>query len=174
MKLSLGILFAVTQAPKKGGIMRSFDVCSDGLFPAPDLGKFGLEHWRFKELFSYWKYATLDYCDNEYQADPSWATYQMTQRFNDHYKNNFEHGCKVTVDERILWGWERVQPGGGHKFDREPRGFGPEYKCLSTVGFQVTTTFENVIRNEVKKKGNIPRNMVLVLLLSYVYVKLLE
>ena len=37
-KLFLGILFSVTQAPKKGGIVRAFDVCSDGLFPAPDLG----------------------------------------------------------------------------------------------------------------------------------------
>ena len=51
MKLFLGVLFSVAQSPKKGVIMRSFDVCSYGLFPAPDLGNFGLKHWRFKEFF---------------------------------------------------------------------------------------------------------------------------
>ena len=35
----LGILFAVTQAPNKGGIVCAFDVCSDGLFTALDLEK---------------------------------------------------------------------------------------------------------------------------------------
>ena len=34
----LGIFFTITQAPNKGGIVRAFDVCSDVLFPAPDLG----------------------------------------------------------------------------------------------------------------------------------------
>ena len=82
--------------------MHAFDVCSDRIFPAPDLGNFGLKHWRFKELFSYWTYATLDDGDNEYQTDPYWVTYQMVQLFNDHYNNKFEHGWKDTVDERIL------------------------------------------------------------------------
>ena len=97
----LGIFFAVTQAPKKREIVRVFDVCSDGLFPDPDLGKFGLKHWRFKELFSYWTYTTLDNGDNGYQAYPYWETDKMLQLFNDHYNNNFEHGWKVTVDEKI-------------------------------------------------------------------------
>ena len=82
--------------------MSAFNVCSDGLFPAPDLVKFGLKHWRFKELFLYWTYATLAYCDNEYQADPYWAIDQMVQQLNDHYKNNFEHGLNITVDEHIF------------------------------------------------------------------------
>ena len=37
MKRILVIFFAVTQAPKKVGIKRAFDVCSDGLFPDPEL-----------------------------------------------------------------------------------------------------------------------------------------
>ena len=48
MKFCLGILFVVTQATKKGGIRREFDVRSDGLFPATDLGTFGLKYWRFR------------------------------------------------------------------------------------------------------------------------------
>ena len=124
--------------------MRVFDVCSDGLFPATDLEKLRLKHWRFKEMFSYWTYANLDDDDNEDQADPYWATYQMVIFFNDHYMNNFEHGWKVTFDEWIYWGWECDQPGGGHKVDIKPRVFGPDYKCLSAVGVQVTTTFEHV------------------------------
>ena len=42
----------------------------------------------------------------------------MAQQFNDHYKNNFDHGWKVTVDERIFWGWARDQPVGCHKVDK--------------------------------------------------------
>ena len=48
MKFFLGILFYVTKAPNKGGIVNEFDVFSDGLFTAPELGKFGLKHWCFK------------------------------------------------------------------------------------------------------------------------------
>ena len=77
----------------------------------------------------------------------------MVQRFNDHYKKNFEHCQKVTVDELILWGWTRDQLGGGHKVDTEPRGFGPEYKCLYAVGVQVTTIFEHMRRKEVNNKS---------------------
>ena len=44
MKCFLGIFFDVTKAPKKGGIVCEFDVCSDGLFTDPHLGKFGLKH----------------------------------------------------------------------------------------------------------------------------------
>ena len=76
----------------------------------------------------------------------------MVQLFNDNYKNKFEHGWKVMVDERILWVWESDQPGGDHKVDIKPRGFGPEYKCLSKVGFQVKTTFEHVRIKSVKDK----------------------
>ena len=97
----------------------------------------------------------------------------MLQQFNDHYKNNFEHGWKVTVDERILWGWERDQPGGCHKVYRKPIYFLPEYKYLSAVGVQLTTTFENVSSNNLNEEINTPSNMVLVLLLYYIYVKLL-
>ena len=137
----------------KGVIVRAFDVCSDGLFPAHDLGKFGLKNWRFKELFYYWKYATLDDGDHEDQEYPYWATYQMVQLFNDHYKKKFDCGQKVTVDEHTKWGWARDQPGGGHKVDRKPRGFGPDYKCLSAVGVQVTTTFEHIRSKKVNEKS---------------------
>ena len=51
MKLFLGILFAVTQSLKKGEIKRSFDVCSDGLFPDPDLGNFDLNTGALKSFF---------------------------------------------------------------------------------------------------------------------------
>ena len=47
----LGILFAVTKGTNKGGIMRAFYVCSDGLFPAPDLGKFVLKNGASKSCF---------------------------------------------------------------------------------------------------------------------------
>ena len=149
MKKFLGIFFAVTQGTKKGETVCAFDVCSDGLFTAPDLGKLGLEHLRFKDLFSYWTYSTLDTGDIEDQEDPYGEKYQILQQFNDHYKNNFEHGWKVMVDEQIFWAWERDQPGECHNVDRKPRGFGPEYKCLSAVGVQVTTTFQNVRRKKV-------------------------
>ena len=72
MKKFLGIFFDFTQGPKKGGIVCVFDVSSDGLFPTLIPEKIGLKHWGSKELFYYWKYATLDDGDNEDQADPFW------------------------------------------------------------------------------------------------------
>ena len=65
---NLGVFFSVKQAQNKSGIVRAFDVFSDGLFSAPDLGKFGLKHWRFKEMFHYSTYATLDDGDDKDQA----------------------------------------------------------------------------------------------------------
>ena len=53
MEKFIGILFAITQGPKKGGIVRTFYVCIDILFPAPDLGKFVLKRLCLKELFYY-------------------------------------------------------------------------------------------------------------------------
>ena len=79
MKMFLGMLFYVTQATNNGGIVHAFDVCIYGLFPDPDLGKFGLKHWRFKQLFSYWTYSTIEDGDNEDQAYPYWETYQMVK-----------------------------------------------------------------------------------------------
>ena len=55
----------------------AFDICSDGLFRAPDLGQFGLKHWRFKGVFYFCKYSTLDNGDNEDQSGPYWETDQM-------------------------------------------------------------------------------------------------
>ena len=90
MKNILAIVFDVTQGLNNGGIVREFD------------GKFGLKHWNFKEMFYYWTYATLCDGDNEDQSNPYWATHQMVQQFNAHYKNKFGHGWKVTFDEQIL------------------------------------------------------------------------
>ena len=67
----------------------------------------------------------------------------MVQLFNYHYKNNFDRGWEVKVDELIFWVWGCDQPGGDHNVDRKPGGFDPEYKCLSTVGVQVATTFDH-------------------------------
>ena len=57
------------------------------------------------------------------------------------------------IDEQIFLGWARDQPGGGHKVDRKPRVFGPEYKCLSIVGVKVSTTFAHVTSKEVNNKS---------------------
>ena len=59
--------------------MREFDLCSDGLFPDPDMGEFGLKNWGFKDIFSYWKYSTLEYGGSEDQPDPYWETDQTAQ-----------------------------------------------------------------------------------------------
>ena len=128
MKLVLGVLFAVTQASKKGGIVREFHVCSDGLSPAPDLGNSGLKHWRFTELFSCWIYATLDDGDNEDQADPYWEKIK--------WYNNLMITTRITwsIGGRLRLMNRYSQPGGGHKVDRKPRGFGPEYRCHLQLG----------------------------------------
>ena len=112
-----------------------------------------MKHWRFKELFYHCTYATLDGGNNADQSDPYWVIGQMVQQFNDHYKNKLDRGWKVMVDEHILWSQARDQPVGGRKVYRKPRGFRPEYKCLSVVEVQVTTTFEHVISKEVNYKS---------------------
>eukprot|EP00957_Ditylum_brightwellii_P004282 325263-Ditylum_brightwellii.AAC.1 len=70
MDLFIGCLYALTQASKISGIGCAVNKQNDGLFPAPGLGRFGLEHWHFKELLSNWTFAeapdgvekdTLDY-----------------------------------------------------------------------------------------------------------------
>ena len=35
----------------------------------------------------------------------------MVQLFNNHYKNNFDLGGEVTVDERVFWFWAHDQQG---------------------------------------------------------------
>ena len=91
-KCFLGIFFAVTQVRNKGVIVRVFGVCSDGLFPDPNMDFFYWKTDSSKSCFLIWTYSTLDDGDNEDQADPYWEKDQMVQQFNDHYKNNFEHG----------------------------------------------------------------------------------
>ena len=88
-----------------------FDVCSDGLFPAPDLGNLGLKHWRFRELFSYWIYYTLDNGDNEDQADPYWATDQMAQQFNDHCNNYLGMGEMLRLMKGYSGAWHMINQG---------------------------------------------------------------
>eukprot|EP00957_Ditylum_brightwellii_P163959 12482977-Ditylum_brightwellii.AAC.1 len=80
------------QAPKKGGITHAFDENNDEFFPAPNLGCFGLKHWHWKEFFQHWTYAELAPDMTEDDMDPYWKTDQLIERFNDHYRRNFEHG----------------------------------------------------------------------------------
>ena len=42
MKRFIGCMFAITQGRKVGGITKCFENISDGLFPAMDLGCFGM------------------------------------------------------------------------------------------------------------------------------------
>eukprot|EP00957_Ditylum_brightwellii_P064409 4888433-Ditylum_brightwellii.AAC.1 len=123
MRKFLGIFHAMIQAPKKGGVGHVFDRYSDGIYPAPDLGWFGLKHWCFKELLACWTYTEVPEGIPEEDLDTYWATDQLVDHFNKHCHNNFEHGWLVTVDERIFWGWARDLPDGGHSVDRKPRGF---------------------------------------------------
>eukprot|EP00957_Ditylum_brightwellii_P202101 15328594-Ditylum_brightwellii.AAC.1 len=81
--------------------------------------------------------------------DPYWKIDQLLERFNDHYRRKFEHGWKVTVDKRIFWGYMQNQSGGGHKCEHKPQGFGQEYKCVSDVGINVTTTLGHVQSKQI-------------------------
>eukprot|EP00957_Ditylum_brightwellii_P080786 6144320-Ditylum_brightwellii.AAC.1 len=124
MRNFLCTLYTPTQSPRKSRVVGVFKEKSDGLYPVPDLGQ--SENVREEELDAYWE------------------TDQLVEQFNNaHYKEKFEHGWFVTVDECIFREWARDQPGHGHKVDHKHKGFGLEYKCLSSVGIQVTTSFEH-------------------------------
>ena len=148
MKQFIGCLFAFTQSSKVGGMRKAFEEVSDGLFPAQDLGRFGLKYRRFCEILSAWTFAELPRDKLEKDMDAYWKTDQLVDRFNKHYSENFTHGTYVNVDERIFWFFGRKQPEGVKTCDRKPRGTGQEFKTLSAVDCNVTTAFEQVRGNK--------------------------
>eukprot|EP00957_Ditylum_brightwellii_P150763 11479363-Ditylum_brightwellii.AAC.1 len=97
MDIFIGCFYAMTQASKKIGIASAFNKQSDGLFPAPDLGRFGLEHWCFKELLSHWTFAEAPDGVEEDALGCCWDTDQLIHYFNKHYSTDFKHGWKVTM-----------------------------------------------------------------------------
>ena len=143
MKHLLGVILAITQSSKVGGIGKAFEVQSDGLFPAANLGRFGMSHKRFKEVFNNWVFGDFS-LEDEDNLDAYWETDQLIDRFNEHYKGSFHHSFRVNCDERMWWMFTRQQPGGVKKVDRKPRGTGQEAKTLSAGDIHVTTTFEHV------------------------------
>ena len=148
MKMFIGCMFAFTQSSKVGGMRKAFDEISDGLFPAQNLGRFGLKYRRFCDILSAWTFAELPKDKIEKDMDVYWRSDQLIDRFNEHYAKNFTHGSYVNVDERIFWFFGRNQPEGVKICDRKPRGTGQEFKTLSAVDCNVTTTFEQVRGNK--------------------------
>ena len=153
MKAFVGCLFAFTQSSKVGGIRKAFEQITDGLFPAQDLGRFGLNYRRFCELLSAWTFAALPQDKLESDMDAYWRTDQLVDRYNSHYAKIFTHGTYLNVDERISWFFGRKQPEGVKTCDRKPRGTGQEFKTLSACDCNVTTTFEQVRGNKDVSEG---------------------
>ena len=151
MKQFVGVLLAMTQTSKVGGISKAFDDREDGLFPAHDLGKFGLSFGRFKQLMQCWTFANESEESSDNNLDPYWSTDQLISRFNQHYQSNFSHAWQVNVDERIFWSFARYQPDGTKMCGMKPRGTGQEFKTLSATDVHVTTTFEQVRSAAVTK-----------------------
>ena len=150
MGLFLGCMIAQTRSSKVGGVGRSFATLSDGLFPPQDLGRFGMGHKRYKEIYSNWQVAK-EIKEGPKKTDTSdfyWPTDQLIDRFNEHYKKNFIHGRDVNVDERMWWFYGNAHAeaiaSGVHKVGRKPKDTGPEMNCLSACDVSVTTTFEHV------------------------------
>lgn len=152
MEHFLGCLIAQHRSSKIGGVGKSFEVESDGLFPATNLGRFGMSHNRFKEIYRFWTFASPTKCGNVDTTDPYWDTDQLDDRFNDHYAMYFNHARDVNIDERMFWMFIRGQPGGPKVCDRKPRGTGQEKKCLSATDVHVTTQFEHV-RNKTTNEA---------------------
>ena len=69
----VGYLFAMTQIRKVGGVTKAFEKSSDGLFPAQDLGRFGMTCRQFQEIMQYWEFADeSDDNVDDTDADPYW------------------------------------------------------------------------------------------------------
>ena len=146
MKQFLGCLFAATQGRKVGGITKCFETVSDGLFPAMDLGRFGMNLRRFQQVMKCFEFAN-EYAPGVDKEDKYWRTEQLFNRFNEHYATIVNHGTYVNVDERIFWSYARCQPEGQKHCGRKPKGTGQECKTLSCIDMSVTTTFEHVRGN---------------------------
>ena len=78
----VGILGAVSQATKKGGVEKAFERESDGLFPALDLGRFGLKFWRWKQLWQHWTFGQKPEGVAEEDLDPFCEEDRLVERFN--------------------------------------------------------------------------------------------
>ena len=150
MKHFIGVLFASTQSRKVGGITKMFEFTSDGLFPASDIGKFGMNLRRFESIMNCWEFGDKEAHRGVDLEDSYWRTEQLFDRFNKHYCLIVTHGTYVNVDERVFWSYCRGQPEGTKILGRKPRGTGQEAKTLSCVDMQVTTTFEHVRGNSKK------------------------
>ena len=82
MGLFLGCMIAQTRSSKVGGVGRSFATLSDGLFPPQDLGRFGMGHKRYKEIYSNWRVAK-EIKEGPKKTDTSdfyWPTDQLIDR----------------------------------------------------------------------------------------------
>ena len=146
MKLFVGCMFACTQTRKVGGITKAFEIVSDGLFPAQDLGKYGMSLRRFQYVMNCWEFADEE-AEGVDTTDLYWRTEQLFDRFNNRYASIITHGSYVNVDERIFWSYARSQPGGIKVCGRKPKGTGQEAKTMSCIDMAVTTTFEHVRGN---------------------------
>ena len=146
MRMFIGCLFACTQSRKVGGITKTFESNSDGLFAAQDLGRFGMKLRRFQDIMSCWEFADEN-AEGVDKDDLYWKTEQLFDRFNSRYACIVTHGTYVNVDERIFWSYARSQPEGIKICGRKPRGTGQEAKTMSCVDMSVTTTFEHVRGN---------------------------
>eukprot|EP00957_Ditylum_brightwellii_P062014 4706582-Ditylum_brightwellii.AAC.1 len=102
MDLFIGCLYALTHASKKGDTVHAFNRQSDGRFPEPDLERFGLKHWCFKELLSHLTFAEASDGVEEDTLYYYWDTDQLIHCFNEHYHTKFKYGWKVIADERIF------------------------------------------------------------------------
>ena len=146
MKSFIGVLFCCTLSRKVGGITKVFETISDGLFPAQNLGRFGLKLRRFQSIMSCWEFSDKEE-DGVDLEDEYWKTESLFCRFNTRYKELVTHGTYINVDERIFWSYTRNQPEGIKICGRKPRGTGQECKTLSCCDMNVTTTFEHVRGN---------------------------
>ena len=91
VNIFIGSIFAC----KVGGITKAFETASDGLFPASDLGRFGMKLRRFQDVIRCWEF------NDEREANTSdeyWQIEQLFNHFNNHYASIVNHGTYVNVD----------------------------------------------------------------------------
>ena len=146
-----GVLLAAAQGGFKGGFKRLFEAeTRKGLFPPLNIGRHGMTRDRFWELAVCWQ------CEpTPTVAVPTkdWETSGLVRRFNEHYRDNFEVGRDVTIDESMFWNYIRGSPNKSI-VGRKPRDTGTELKDLAAADCNIVVALE-VVKSK-KDMENLP------------------
>ena len=134
----VGIILAASLGPRHGGYKRWFSESTHRLIPGMRLGEFGLSRTRFQMLM---RYLTIDRAASRNRDLQHSAMQGFVARWNERMAEAFHCGWITTLDESMLWGYQRdIEHLSFVK--RKPRAIGTEGKCGGDATTRIMTVME--------------------------------